>query len=73
MKVPYPQEAAIDAEVDLVITGEEYSIQARMNISLPGMDIETSKKIVEAATHVCPYSKATEGNIDATYHIVQQN
>lgn len=70
MKIPFPKDAAIDAEVDLVITGEEYNLQARLNISLPGMDRETSQKIVDAATRICPYSKAIEGNVDATYHIV---
>lgn len=70
MKVPFPKDTAVDAEVDLVITGEEYSLQARLNISLPGMDKEMSQKVVDAATRICPYSKAIEGNVDATYHIV---
>lgn len=70
MKVPFPKETSIDAEVDLVITGEEYSLQARLNINLPGMDRETAQKVIDASTRVCPYSKAIEGNVDVTYHLV---
>src|ERR1700761_4794041 len=37
MKVRFPVGAAINAEVDLGLTGEEaFSIQGRLNISLPG-------------------------------------
>ena len=70
MKVPFPKDTSIDAEVDLVITGEEYSLQARLNINLPGMDRETAQKVIDASTRVCPYSKAIEGNVDVTYHLV---
>src|SRR5688572_28454766 len=31
-------ETAVDAEVDLVVTDGAYSLQARLNISLPGLD-----------------------------------
>lgn len=70
MQVTFPKDTAVDAEVDLVLTGEEFTLQARLNVTLPGMDRETSQKIVEAASHICPYSKSIEGNVDVTYRVV---
>jgi Ohr subfamily peroxiredoxin len=70
MNVPFPKDTAVDAEVDLLLAGESYTLRARLNVNLPGMDRETSQKIVNAATGMCPYSKAIEGNVDATYHIM---
>src|ERR1700752_2077939 len=37
MKVTLPAEMAIDAEVDLCTKDGEYFLQARLNVSLPGL------------------------------------
>lgn len=63
MKVALPVERAIDAEVDLCMTGEDYFLQARLNVSLPGLEREVARAVVEAAHQACPYSKATRGNV----------
>ena len=70
MKVALPAETAIDAEVDLGLAGGEYQLRARMNISLPGLDRETAHALVEAAHQICPYSRATRGNIDVELILV---
>lgn len=64
MKVTLPAELAIDAEVDLCRTGEDYFLQARLNVSLPGVERELAQALVDAAHQTCPYSKTTRGNID---------
>jgi Ohr subfamily peroxiredoxin len=64
MKVRIPAEFAVDAEVDLCSGVDGYFLQARLNVSLPGIDRETAQALVEAAHHTCPYSKATRGNIE---------
>ena len=64
MKVRLPAEAAVDSEVDLGTTNGGYLIQARLNVSLPGIEPEVAQKIVDAAHLQCPYSKATHGNIN---------
>lgn len=64
MKVRFPETAAVDAEVDLQLSGEEYSLRARLNVSLPGLDSNAAWAIAKAAHEKCPYSKATRGNID---------
>jgi Ohr subfamily peroxiredoxin len=69
-KVTLPADAAIDAEVDLCLTGAEFSLQARLNVSLPGMDREVAQSLTDAAHQTCPYSKATRGNIDVAINVM---
>jgi lipoyl-dependent peroxiredoxin len=64
MKVALPRDLFIDAEVDLVLTGEAFTIQARLNVGLPGVERGVAQAVVDAAHQICPYSKATRGNID---------
>jgi Ohr subfamily peroxiredoxin len=70
MKVVFPAELAIDAEVDLGPTGDAYGLAARLNVSLPGVDREVARRLVEAAHRACPYSRATRGNIDVAINLV---
>ena len=69
-KVTLPPNAAIDAEIDLGKTTGGFTLAARLNVSLPGIDHELAQKLVEAAHQVCPYSNATRGNIDVTLNVV---
>ena len=61
---------AIDAEVDLHNGEGGYFISARLNISLPGIERGIAQSLVEEADQLCPYSKATRGNIDAAINLV---
>jgi len=70
MKVTLPAETAIDAEVDLVLADGGYLLQARLNVSLPGLDREVARALTDAAHQTCPYSKATRGNIDVVINLV---
>lgn len=70
MKVKLPADLAVDAEVDLGTAGNEFFLQARLNVSLPGLDRETARAVVEAAHQTCPYSKLTRGNINVELNLV---
>ena len=70
MKTRLPADAAIDAEVDLCDASGEYFLQARLNVSMPGMEREVARALLNAAHQTCPYSKATRGNIDVTINLV---
>jgi lipoyl-dependent peroxiredoxin len=61
--VALPADTAVDAEVDLGTGEGGYFLQARLTVSLPGIDPATACAIVDAAHQTCPYSKATRGNI----------
>ena len=70
MKVRIPPDAAIDPEVDLFMGDDGFSLKARLNVSLPGLDREVAQSVVDAAHQTCPYSKATRGNIDVAINLV---
>jgi len=70
MKIALPAAMAIDAEVDLCLTDGAYFIQARLNISLPGLERDVAQALVDAAHQTCPYSKATRGNINVVINLV---
>ena len=70
MKVALPPDTAIDAEVDLCRTGVDFFLQARLNVSLPGLDRQVAQALADAAHQTCPYSKATRGNIDVKINLV---
>jgi Ohr subfamily peroxiredoxin len=70
MKVKLPAEAAIDPEVDLLTGDDGYFLKARLNVSLPGVDREVARAILDSAHHTCPYSNATRGNIDVQINLI---
>lgn len=70
MKVKLPADPEIDAEVDLCTGSDGYSLQARLNVSLPGLAPELARKIVDGAEETCPYSKAIRGNVHVEYNLV---
>ena len=69
-KLRLPADTAVDAEVDLGMTGDAYFLQARLNISLPGLEPGLARLIVDEAHQTCPYSKATRGNINVALTVV---
>jgi osmotically inducible protein OsmC len=70
MKVKLPPDMAIDSEVDLCTGDGRYFLQARLNVSLPGLERQVAQSILDGAHQTCPYSKATRGNIDVAINLV---
>lgn len=70
MKIKLPADLAVNAEVDLCNADGAYFLQARLNVSVPGLESEVVQTLVEAAHQTCPYSKATRGNIDVVINLV---
>ncbi|KQY14126.1 organic hydroperoxide resistance protein [Rhizobium sp. Root482] len=62
-KLSLPVDTAVDAEVDLGVTDGAYLLQARLNVSLPGLDPDLASALIDEAHQTCPYSKATRGDI----------
>ncbi|WP_417358977.1 organic hydroperoxide resistance protein [Gallaecimonas pentaromativorans] len=65
-KLSLPAGTAIDAEVDLANSDGAFFLRARLAVSLPGVDRDLAQTLIETAHQICPYSKATRGNIDVT-------
>jgi len=70
MTVALPAGLAIDAEVDLNTDEGDYFLSARLNVSLPGLDRDLARAVVDAAHQTCPYSKATRGNIEVEINVI---
>jgi Ohr subfamily peroxiredoxin len=70
LSVSLRAETSVDAEIDLGTTDNAYFIQARLNVSLPGLPRDVAQQVVDRAHQTCPYSKATRGNIDVTITLV---
>ena len=68
-RIALPEDVAIDAEVDLCIEKGDFFLQARLNISIPGLARETARELVEAAETICPYAKAIKGNVNVEYNL----
>jgi len=68
--VKLPADTSVNAEVDLMSGETGYSLQARLNISLPELDSSVAQSLIDQASLMCPYSKATAGNINTEYKLV---
>jgi len=69
MKIGLPADMAIEAEVDLCLTDGAFFLQARLNISLPGLERVVAQALADAAHQTCPYSKAIRGNVDVEINL----
>ena len=68
--ITLPDDTSIDAEIDLCLDGKEYFLQARLNVTVPGIDREIAESIVDESRSVCPYSKALEGNVNVEFKLL---
>lgn len=64
-------ESSITAEVSLLKDPEDngFKIGVDLNVDIKGVSEADAKDLVEKAHQVCPYSKATRGNIDVTLNV----
>ena len=58
-----PEAVHVAAEVTLNVNGNDYSLSVKLKPKIDGVDRETAEQLVHKAHEVCPYSKATRGNI----------
>lgn len=68
-KVTLPADTAVEVEVDLGLGGGAYLLQGRIHLVVPGLDHALATEIAHAADAICPYSKATRGNIDVAVSV----
>jgi lipoyl-dependent peroxiredoxin len=64
--VTVPDGTTIDATVSLGPDDTSFGISAVITAHLPGLDQGQADELVAGAHQVCPYSKATRGNVDVT-------
>jgi lipoyl-dependent peroxiredoxin len=69
-KIALPRKCAIDAEIDLILDEDAYSLRARLHVSLPGLDRDIARDLIDEAHRTCPYSTAVRGNLDVTVGLI---
>jgi len=57
MKISMPAGMAIDAEVDLCLSNDAYFLRARLNVSLPGLEPDIARDLIESGHRTCPTQK----------------
>lgn len=62
--------AAVTAEVTLDKDDVSFMLGVTLSVHLPGVDNETGEKILHEAHEICPYSRATRGNIPVTLKLI---
>ncbi len=58
--------ASIDATVEIGKDADGLGLHATLAVTLPGIDDDLAVALVGKAHGVCPYSKATRGNVPTT-------
>ena len=61
----------ITARVGLGIDGKAFGIDATLVGRFPALDAAQGRELMEAAHQVCPYSRATRGNIEVTLEVAE--
>ncbi|OYP17807.1 organic hydroperoxide resistance protein [Streptomyces sp. FBKL.4005] len=58
--------STVTAKVGIGKNDDGFGIIVEISASIPNVDEATARELVEKAHQVCPYSKATRGNITVT-------
>jgi osmotically inducible protein OsmC len=61
----------IDAEVNLNVAASGDFLSAGLNVSIWGVERDVAQALVDEAHEICPYSKATRGNIDVVIKLAE--
>jgi len=69
-RVKLPAEPEVDAEIKLNLGDSGFFLRARLDVSIRGVERDVAQSLVDAAHQICPYSKATRGNIDVETNLV---
>jgi organic hydroperoxide reductase OsmC/OhrA len=69
--IAIPKDVAIDASVSLgkVDNGENFALGVVLAVSLPGLEDDQKRLLVEGAHQMCPYSRAIKDNVDVQFEI----
>lgn len=62
--------ASVAADVGISRSDAGFGLDVTLEVHIPGMAVAEAKALVDAAHQVCPYSKATRGNIPVTLKVV---
>jgi Ohr subfamily peroxiredoxin len=61
--------STVSAEVTLGRDDGGYGLAVKLTASAPALSAAEAREVIEAAHEICPYSKATRGNIPVTLDV----
>ena len=64
-------DSQVRVSVGLGPEGESFAITADIEVYIPGKDLDTVQKLADRTHELCPYSKATRGNVPVTVKAVE--
>jgi osmotically inducible protein OsmC len=71
LKLQVPTGAAVTATVGIGMRSEGgFGLEVELAATLPGVERDEARRLVEAAHQTCPYSNATRGNIDVRLSVI---
>ena len=56
--------STVEADVSFGKDGDSYGLAVDLKVNIPGLDQAQAEALVAKAHQVCPYSRATRGNIE---------
>ena len=63
-------DSTVTAQVGIGPDGDAFGLIVTLVIQVPGVDREKARELAEAAHQVCPYSRATRGNISVELRVL---
>ncbi|SRR5260370_15575550 len=63
-------DSTVTAQVGIGPEGEAFGLVVTLVIHVPGLEREKGRELADAAHHVCPYSRATRGNISVELRVL---
>lgn len=56
-------DSAVRAHVSIGPEGDSFAISVKIEVYIPGMSVDEMQKVADRTHELCPYSKATRGNV----------
>jgi Ohr subfamily peroxiredoxin len=63
-------DSTVTAQVGIGAEGEAFELVVTLVIHVPGLEREKVREFAEAAHQICPYSRATRGNISVELRVL---
>lgn len=64
------RDSVVTARVGIGPEGESFALDVDIRVALPGVEAAKAEELVHTAHTLCPYSKATRGNINVRLELV---
>jgi len=66
--------SSVGARVSLVRSGEEsIDLAVDLEVTLPGIESDVADELAKLAHEMCPYSRATQGNIEVSVSVSEES